>query len=934
MLRLLTFLIAAVVSFMPAISFGDGEPSLAYLTFEVDRGAEVEFESYDWLIPNLLSSEMSRDSELIVVDREKIKSVIREHKLQGESGLTRSQRFRVGSLLGVRYVITGEVIPLATSRFRTIVKVYTTQEGELIGTASAEGSGSAGAWDIKANLAYELSLIVKKHWKKYQKEISHFSSSPDALELFYHGMEETLAGRPEMGIISFMAARELDPLFLVTYAWESRAYSLAGMPHHAAISRSKLPSNSLEATLLSSVSETQKEKVVAIIVAGELSGRLSRKEARLILEQEILRTEGFRVFEPAMLGNLAEEFDLYLSGEFERSKLPKYGEWLVADVVLSLNSSPKRELTLTAFNPSSAVALYKEPIKGGSSQQLKDVASRVLVSLKENIADRPEPILSQVAEKNSTLEKIPHNNELLRLAKFLNHIRADHNTLEARLQVYGIYASGINHLNLPEHAKVELERFFQELSPSMPDYDYWLFRGFFHYTRNKELLRHRERYRDLVRTELAKRSGPPTAAAFYQFALESSQERDWKRTVEYARISLRELQKIHDSNPEYPRPSVTYKPRVSEFCSAYWLLGDALDRLGRGAEAEKAFEQVVYWARQNPDRTIMVLSINLQRLRDGTVIYGGGGNPEDFISLASARNSSRRADDKELHWKAAHEEGKRLYEEWRTTGQSGELWEQWQRHFLTALKGYAKHLRGNPFQGKAPYGFSMTHPLQMLHPSWGSIITSEEYRSLTRELVSAQKEHYGMERLSLEQAAKLQRSTAFLYKTAKMSDDYIREMGELLDSPYSIELADETLIAIGEWNLEPDQYMEFYNRLRARTARELKDLPWKIVYQLARCYDSFGENANAEQAYQYLIDNPSVVDHVEADQIITSARFYLAKLYISEKRPDKAAPLLRRVVQDTAGTKSYPRESTGGYSMGTTIDRLASSLLESLHVPG
>ena len=60
---------------------------------------------------------------------------------------------------------------------------------------------------------------------------------PEALIMFYRGLNACAQGRPEIAVAWFMNSAALDPDFAPPLLWEIRAYEMAGFEQHARLCR-------------------------------------------------------------------------------------------------------------------------------------------------------------------------------------------------------------------------------------------------------------------------------------------------------------------------------------------------------------------------------------------------------------------------------------------------------------------------------------------------------------------------------------------------------------------------------------------------------------------------------------------------------------------------------------------------------------------------
>jgi TolB-like protein len=112
-------------------AFCHSQISVAIGDFE-NRTDFFYMDSWAHKIPEYLSSELSRSPEIMVVDRQRLKSVLDEQKLQ-DTGLTDSSKvLEVGKLLSAQYIITGS-LSMSGEGLRIDARITSVSTGRMIG---------------------------------------------------------------------------------------------------------------------------------------------------------------------------------------------------------------------------------------------------------------------------------------------------------------------------------------------------------------------------------------------------------------------------------------------------------------------------------------------------------------------------------------------------------------------------------------------------------------------------------------------------------------------------------------------------------------------------------------------------------------------------------------------------------------------------------
>jgi TolB-like protein len=85
-----------------------GQTTVAIADFE-NRSSEFYLDSWEKSVPDLLKSELSGESSILLVERQKLEAVLQEQALSMTGLIDSSTAQKVGDLLGAEYVVSGSI---------------------------------------------------------------------------------------------------------------------------------------------------------------------------------------------------------------------------------------------------------------------------------------------------------------------------------------------------------------------------------------------------------------------------------------------------------------------------------------------------------------------------------------------------------------------------------------------------------------------------------------------------------------------------------------------------------------------------------------------------------------------------------------------------------------------------------------------------------
>jgi len=198
------FLFIIILSLPGILSAAEPIPVISVFHFD-NTSAREEDQWMSRAFADGLSSRLA-GSELRIVEREDLESVLKEQKLV-LSGLTDEKTaLELGKILNATELIRGSYIVL-DEKLRVTLKVVDTTLGEILFAVTREGSAD-DYFDVEASLAWALG-----EYYGFEPGESPESSSREALQLYYKGLlsldREEYASAAE----EFQSALTLDPTF-------------------------------------------------------------------------------------------------------------------------------------------------------------------------------------------------------------------------------------------------------------------------------------------------------------------------------------------------------------------------------------------------------------------------------------------------------------------------------------------------------------------------------------------------------------------------------------------------------------------------------------------------------------------------------------------------------------------------------------------------
>jgi tetratricopeptide (TPR) repeat protein len=467
------FLLGASVSAgsMP----GQAESPVVVVDFEVPAASD---HAWDWAgggVADLLQQELAARG-VPVVDRNSLRALEAEQRLS-LSGLAKPDSLRVGGLLGAGLVVGGRVAAAGPGRARLETWLASVEQAERIATAYCEGAWPNDLTAMLGTLAEQLAGKAGARTDKTPPPVAAGDAiRPEALVMFYEGVNACARRQPVLGVAFFLNAYGIDSRLTAARAWEIRAYELAGLPEHARTLKAGLPAAATSPVSGAKpvvASAPAAAKVVAILtpqVAGTDDSAATFWQA---LEQAALADRRVRLFGAENLMPAVAEQDAQLSGLFANGKPSRYGNWLMADGFVQCRVEPG-DAALCAVRLS-----LVDPLSGQVMAEVReradpaDIAARLPGALSRLVdawlAGTPLPAGATAAKPappaelaEADLARLPAHRELAVLLDTMSRGKADIHTHQNMVKPY----LDAGELSL---AALAAAKFYDALEESGPD---------------------------------------------------------------------------------------------------------------------------------------------------------------------------------------------------------------------------------------------------------------------------------------------------------------------------------------------------------------------------------------------------------------------------------------------------------------------------------
>ena len=111
-------------------------------------------------VTDLLAAELSAAPELMLVERDELEKILKEHELNLSGLVGADDAIKAGRLTGAKLLITGSVIDTGTDRY-LVAKVISTETSRVLG-ATSKGKVSDNLGDLVTKLSEQVATVVRE----------------------------------------------------------------------------------------------------------------------------------------------------------------------------------------------------------------------------------------------------------------------------------------------------------------------------------------------------------------------------------------------------------------------------------------------------------------------------------------------------------------------------------------------------------------------------------------------------------------------------------------------------------------------------------------------------------------------------------------------------------------------------------------------------
>jgi TolB-like protein len=111
-------------------------------------------------VTDLLSAELTAAPELMLVERDELEKILKEHELNLSGLVGADDAIQAGRLTGAKLLITGSVIDTGTDRY-LVAKVISTETSRVLG-ATSKGKVSDNVGDLVTKLSEQVVNVVRE----------------------------------------------------------------------------------------------------------------------------------------------------------------------------------------------------------------------------------------------------------------------------------------------------------------------------------------------------------------------------------------------------------------------------------------------------------------------------------------------------------------------------------------------------------------------------------------------------------------------------------------------------------------------------------------------------------------------------------------------------------------------------------------------------
>lgn len=161
--RMLLSLVLSTLALTPALQAQDSRPGVAVMPFS-DGGSygkdKEDFAALQKGIPAMMISELAANTQLRLVDRENIQSVIDEQNLGKDGRLDQATAAKVGKVVGAKYMIMGTFTDFY-GRIRIDARLVEVETSEILKVTSEKDAKREDLFKVLQSVSLKLMADTK-----------------------------------------------------------------------------------------------------------------------------------------------------------------------------------------------------------------------------------------------------------------------------------------------------------------------------------------------------------------------------------------------------------------------------------------------------------------------------------------------------------------------------------------------------------------------------------------------------------------------------------------------------------------------------------------------------------------------------------------------------------------------------------------------------
>jgi TolB-like protein len=217
------FSAVAGVALLAGTALAQSKPTVAVLYFNnavlgVKENADMQPLSKG--LADLLISSLSANTNVRVVERDRIQAVLDEQKLATDGKLDPATSVKVGKIVGAHHMITGTFVSeLGKPTLKISIRVFNTETSEIVARAEETGS-TAGILALIEKVGNTLNTNLKLPMIPAQARDAHEASVKkqekvpfQAVMLYSRGLDEKDHGNKEKAVTLFKQSIQAFPAY-------------------------------------------------------------------------------------------------------------------------------------------------------------------------------------------------------------------------------------------------------------------------------------------------------------------------------------------------------------------------------------------------------------------------------------------------------------------------------------------------------------------------------------------------------------------------------------------------------------------------------------------------------------------------------------------------------------------------------------------------